>query len=357
MSVTAELARPETASPRALEVRLDTPADACDAYVRAHPDGRTYHRRGWTDLIGRAFGHDTRYLTARSGEQVVGVLPLVVFRSPLFGRFAVSLPFVNYGGVLADDAATAQVLLDAAIAQARSAGGSHLELRHTTRRFEALQPKQHKVAMLLPLADTVDAQWQALDRKLRNQVRKGEKSDLEVHVGGLELLPVFYAVFARNMRDLGTPVYGEGFFREVLSTFPDETRILAITHKGQPAAASLVHWYRGTIEVPWASAIREYNALSANVLLYWHMLKFSVERGLATFDFGRSTPGEGTFLFKKQWGAEPSALVWEYWMADGRTMPDMSPKNAKFSLAIDIWQRLPLAVANALGPHIVRNIP
>jgi serine/alanine adding enzyme len=256
-----------------------------------------------------------------------------------------------------DTAEAARALLQHAIDETRKAGGSHLELRHTTQAFTDLAPKRHKVAMELSLADTVDRQWEALDRKVRNQVRKGEKHGLQFSSGGPELLDQFYAVFAQNMRDLGTPVYSRRFFAEVLSAFPDETRLFVVLANGKPAAASFVHWYRDVIQVPWASALREFNPLCANVLLYWHMLRFAIERGFRTFDFGRSTPNEGTFHFKKQWGAVPRELVWEYWTPEGRPMPELNPKNPKFDLAIRVWQRLPLRVANTLGPLVVRNIP
>jgi serine/alanine adding enzyme len=340
-----------------VSVRDDGPAGSADAYVSAHPLGTSYHRQIWLDVIRAAFGHDTKYLIAEAAGQTVGVLPLVFFRSRLFGRFAVSMPFVNYGGVLADTPAAEQALLTRAIAETRQAGGTHLELRHFQQHFpEQLAPKLHKVSMRLALQDTVDGQWLALDRKLRNQVRKGEKSALTVTDGGLELLQDFYQVFARNMRDLGTPVYSVRFFREILSAFPNHSRVFVIRAEGRPVAASVVHWHDHQIEVPWASSLREFNPLCANVLLYWQMLRFAIERGFRTFDFGRSTHGEGTYLFKKQWGAQPDALVWEYWMADGR-LPELSPKNPKFDLAIRAWQRLPLPVATALGPFVVRNIP
>jgi FemAB-related protein (PEP-CTERM system-associated) len=164
-------------------------------------------------------------------------------------------------------------------------------------------------------------------------------------------------VFARNMRDLGTPVYGQNFFRAVLTTFADQSRVFVVRLNDQPIAASIVHWYKDRIEVPWASSLREFNPLCANVQLYWEMLRFAIERGFATFDFGRSTPGEGTFQFKKQWGAEARELVWEYWMADGKPLPQLNTKNPKFELAIRAWQRLPLSIATTLGPHVVRNIP
>lgn len=329
-----------------------------EAYVAAHPAATAYHRPAWLEVIHRAFGHETKYLVARTSHTgVVGVLPLVLFASRLFGRFAVSMPFVNYGGIVADGPVAAQALLDAAVAYTTDSGGTHLELRHTAQRFPGLQARRHKVAMRLRLESTPDDQWQALDRKVRNQVRKGEKSGLQVRVGGSELVRSFYAVFARNMRDLGTPVYGIRFFEEVLKAFSQTTRVFVVTLERQPVAASIVHWHRDTIEVPWASAIRDFNPLCANVLLYWEMVRFAAIGGFRTFDFGRSTPGEGTFHFKRQLGAEATELVWEYWSANGRALPDLSPHNAKYALAIRSWQRLPLPIATAVGPLIVRNIP
>jgi FemAB-related protein (PEP-CTERM system-associated) len=341
----------------AIAVRARTAADASDAYVRTHPAATAYHDPAWPGVITRAFGHRSRYLVAESEGRVVGVLPLVFFSSRVFGRFAVSLPFVNYGGVLADSRAAEAALLDAAVSATAAAGGSHLELRHLSRTFPALAARRHKVAMRRPLEDSTDRLWNGLDRKLRNQVRKAEKSALEGDAGGAERLDDFYAVFARNMRDLGTPVYGIRFFREVLAAFPDRTRVFVVRHEGRPVAASLVHWRGSTIEVPWASSLREFNPLCANVLLYWHMLRFAVERGFAVFDFGRSTPGEGTFQFKRQWGAEPGDMVWEYWTAAGRRAPALDPHNPKFALAIRMWQRLPVPIATAIGPLVVRSIP
>lgn len=337
----------------------DRPAhDACDEYVAGHRGASAYHFPAWLGVIRRAFGHDTKYLVAESAGAVIGVLPIVFFRSRIFGRFAVSVPFVNYGGILADSDAAARALLERAVRDTRSAGGTHLELRHRGQQmFPELAARRHKVAMELALERTSDLQWQALDRKLRNQVRKAEKSGLTTEDGGIELLEAFYAVFAHNMRDLGTPVYGINFFREVLSAFPDRARVMCIRHEGRPVAAAIVHWTGSRIEVPWASALREFNPFCANVLLYWKMLQFAIDRHITLFDFGRSTPDHGTFHFKKQWGAVPRELVWEYWTAHGHSLPTLTPANPKFDFAIRTWQRLPVAVATALGPHIVRHIP
>jgi FemAB-related protein (PEP-CTERM system-associated) len=340
-----------------VSIRTDVPVAESDAYVRRHPRATGYHLFAWTDLLGRVFGHPTKYLVAHARGSIAGVLPLVLFRSRLFGSFGVSLPFVNYGGVVADGYEVEQALLERAIDEVRSAGGSHLELRHTSQRFAQLTPKRHKVAMVLPLAETAEQEWNRLDRKVRNQVRKGERSDLATAIGGAELGGEFYQVFSQNMRDLGTPVYTPNLFTEVLRTFPQTSRAFVVRHQGRPVAGSVVVWHQGSAEVPWASALRAANPLSANVFLYWQMLKFCIEHGVKTFDFGRSTPNEGTFHFKKQWGAVPRELVWEYWTAAGKRLPDMSPKNPKFDLAVRVWQRLPVSLASTLGPHIVRHIP
>ncbi|MGQ0734878.1 MAG: FemAB family XrtA/PEP-CTERM system-associated protein [Acidobacteriota bacterium] len=340
-----------------MTVRDDAPPEACDAYLAAHPYASPYHGRAWMSVIGAAFGHETKYLVAETAQRVIGVLPLVFFRSRLYGRFTVSMPFLNYGGVLADGPAAEHALLERAIEETARAGGSHLELRHTQQHFPSLTPKRHKVAMVLRLRSSAEQQWNELDRKARNQVRKAEKDGLEPTCGGAELLSEFYSVFAHHMRDLGTPVYSARFFQEVVSAFPDRSRLFVIRAHGQPVAASVVHWHGNTIEVPWAAALRAFNPSCANVLLYWTMVRFAADRGFQTFDLGRSTPGEGTYVFKKGWGAEPRDMVWEYWTARGRSLPELSPKNPRFRLAIRAWQHLPVPLATRLGPLVVRNIP
>lgn len=342
----------------AAPVSIGAVADArWDAYVAAHPDRTPYHRAGWPRLIGRAFDHEAVLLAATDGPAIVGVLPLVVMRSRVFGRFVVSLPFLNEGGVLADSESIEGRLVESAIAVAREAGADYLELRHRRRHSPLLVERQHKVAMTLPLCDTPDAQWQALDRKVRNQVRKGEKSGLTLRDGGGSLIADFYGVFARNMRDLGTPVFGVSLFEAALETFPQQTRVFCAYHAGRAVAGSIVHWRDGSLEVIWASALREANSLSANVFLYWRMVQFAIEQGCTRFEFGRCTPDEGPFQFKRQWGAAPRPLVWEYWHGRPAADMDKTPRNPRYRAAVSLWQRLPLAVTTAVGPRIVRSIP
>jgi len=188
-------------------------------------------------------------------------------------------------------------------------------------------------------------------------VRKAEKNEMTSRAGGAELLDHLYAVFARNMRDLGTPVYSRRFFDAVLAAFPDSARVFVVDHQDITVAAGITLSFRNTVENPWASSLREYRPLAPNTLLYWRMVEQAIATGHTTFDFGRSTPNEGTYKFKAQWGAEPTPLHWEYLLSGGRSLPDLSPSNPKYRAAVAVWARLPLAVTNRLGPHIVRSIP
>jgi serine/alanine adding enzyme len=350
-----------------LNVSLASAGDgaAWDRYVARHPDAAGYQEWTWRGIFERTFGHECLYLVARAATNlerpgptadvpIVGVLPLVEIRSALFGRTLTSLPFVNFGGVLADSDEVAKALVDEAGRLVKTRGCRHVELRHIGRRFEQLPCRQHKVTMRLPLRAGM---WEHIDRKARNQVRKAEKSGLSVVRGGVELVDDFYAVFARNMRDLGTPVYARRLFEDVAKALPARARVIVVRLGDVPVAAGFTIRTRNLVEIPWASSVRDYNSLCPNHLLYWHAIETAVAEGAETFDFGRSTPGEGTFKFKEQWGAEPLPLNWEYSLASGNTLPDQSPKNPKFRLMIETWKRLPLWIANAAGPRIVRQIP
>ena len=328
-----------------------------DAYVAARPEATGYHAWRWRAVFERVFGHETRYLAARREGDIVGILPLVLFRPVLFGRFMVSLPFVNYGGIVADDEMAANALLAEAERIGRAGGFTHLELRHQRRQFDHLLVKEHKVSMLLPLPRTADAAWAAMDRKVRNQIRKAEKSGLTASIGGAERLDEFYRIFARNMRDLGTPVYARAFFEQILVAYADEARVVVVSKDGLAVAAGLALAVCEVIEVPWASSLGEFRALCPNHMLYWSIMQWAIDQRFEVLDFGRSTPNEGTFQFKRQWGAEPLPLHWEYRLFKGTALPDQSPKNPKFRTAIEMWKRCPLWLTNTLGPHIVRCIP
>jgi len=336
----------------------DNDGNAWDAYVSRHFNSTNYHQFGWKKVIERSFGHTTYYLAAKNSDRnICGVLPMVHMKSTLFGNFLVSIPFFNYGGMLYNSNEAAGALLDESWRLMKDVGADHAELRHLSIQGNGLHTKQHKVTMILNLEKDEETQWKALDAKVRNQVRKAQKSSLQAVVGHLELLDGFYDVFCRNMRDLGTPVYGKLFFRNVLEAFPESTRIIAVVLDGKTIAAGILTWFRDTLEVPWASSVRDFRELCPNNLLYWEAIRFAIGRNFSKFDFGRSTPGEGTYLFKKQWGAQGVQLYWQYLLNDGMVMPELNPANPKYRMAIKMWQHLPVPVTNILGPGIVRNIP
>jgi len=210
----------------------------------------------------------------------------------------------------------------------------------------------------LPLAGSEEAMWNGLDRKVRNQIRKAEKSGVAVASGGSELLDEFYPIFSRNMHDLGTPVYGRELFAEILRMLPVQARLHMARLGGQPIAGALTIAFRDSMEVPSASSLTEFRGVCANHLVYWTMIREAIALGCSTFDFGRCTPGEGNFRFKEQWGARPRPLPWEYAFVDGSTPvfnDDSEP--SRFRAGVSAWRMLPLPVASALGPHIVRLVP
>jgi FemAB-related protein (PEP-CTERM system-associated) len=328
-----------------------------DAFARATPGGTLYHQTAWRRIFMQEFGWNTHYLEVRGEAGIEGILPLVRLRSRLFGDFLVSLPYVNYGGVVARSKPADQVLCQAAIDLAGSLGVSHVELRELKPREPAWPARTDKVGMEAPLASTGEEHWRRLHSKLRSQVRRPQKEGATTRHGGAELLPEFYAVFARNMRDLGTPVYGRSFFATIARELQEYVEVVIAELGGQPVAASILIHFGGRTEIPWASSLRSVNRLGVNMLLYWACLQRAIERGSTVFDFGRSTRDSGTYQFKRQWGAEPVANYWHYWLRGGGPLPRLNPSNPKFALAIAAWQRLPLWLANGLGPHIVRNLP
>lgn len=355
-----------------LVVSRTVAAASWDAYVEAHADATGYHRSAWRGVFERALGHQTLYLAAMRGSEIAGVLPLVAVKSWLFGSALVSLPFLNYGGVLADDEQAASMLVEAARTAATEQHLKYVELRHTRRIFPSLPVRDHKVAMTLALPADDAAAWKALDNKVRNQVRKAQKSGLTAATGGAELLDEFYDVFSRNMRDLGTPVFPRALFEQVLTGVAD-TRAYVVRTGDKPIAAGITVAFRGTTENIWASSLREFRAQCPNMLLYWTMIEDAVKSGRGTFDFGRSTPGEGTYHFKKQWGAQEAPFAWEYAFpggastlaaghgsgaaggaSNGHVLPSGSA-SAKVELATRMWKHLPLPVANVLGPAIARS--
>lgn len=351
--------------------------NSCVTTVMVHPCGAYDKRaRDWEPFLAR-HGHSAMYcdprvvgaiaaglqqdsylIETRSGGQVVGVLPLIHMRSVLFGRYLVSLPYVSWAGVMADRPELARRLIDRAIELADELDASYLELRHmqTVDHPALITGATRKVQMRLPLSADADDNWKALKAEVRTQVRKAIKSGLEVEWGGHELIAGFYDVFARNMRDLGTPVFPQSMFRNILAREKGRAELGIVRIDGTPVASCLAIHGPSLTEIPSAASLRAYRNTAANSLMYWRAIERAIERGQRIFDFGRSTPEGATYTFKRKWGAEPSPVVWQYHVRRGDTQA-MRPENKKFQLAIRLWQQLPVSATRILGPMIVRGIP
>jgi serine/alanine adding enzyme len=351
-------------APPSLSIR----AHAGRAIADALPRLREYATRGervpltrdpgWLNVLANGFGHTPYALEAVEAGRTVGYLPLAFVRSLLFGKFLVSLPYLNSNGVQADTPTIATALVDEAVRLADNLRVRHLELRQESPvvhlAFNA--EMRSKVHMRLRLPDTTAALSKAIGPKVRNQIRKGEKSNLTVEWGGEGLVEAFHEVFSRNMRDLGTPVYGQKLLVAVLKEYSSQSEICVVRHKGQPIAAALLLHGVGVTEVPSASCLREFNSTCANMLMYWHLLERAIQRGQQVFDFGRSTVDGSTYKFKQQWGAKPEPAVWQYYARRG-SPSEMRPDNPKYQRLIRIWQRLPVSVTRWIGPKIARGIP
>jgi len=300
---------------------------------------------------------ECHYLAAFAGDgSIVGVLPLVRLKSLLFGDFLISVPFFNYGGSIADSPEIRRELFEKAAELGSALGVDHIETRELTP-FPDWPGRTDKVAMILELPDTEDELAKSLGSKRRSQIRRPQRENPSTRKGGAELLDDFYTVFSRNMRDLGTPVYSEKMFRDLVDRFAENCEIIVIDIGGVPAAAAFLIHADGTTEIPWASTVREFNPVSINMLLYWEALCSAIAAGSRRFDFGRSTVDTGTYRFKKQWGAKPIQFHWHYWLGSSDELPGLNPQSGKYDIAINAWRRLPLWVTRLIGPSIVKNLP
>lgn len=339
-----------------LVVREANDPASWDAFVHAHPAGTVEHLFAWSRIFADVFRHQPVYLIAHRGSEPVGVLPLVLVRSLLFGRAAVSLPFTSYGGILAADAEAADALVRRAREVAKDFGASVVDLRNLERHAPGAPCREHKVGARLALPGSADTLWAALDRKVRNQVRKAQKEQLTVQQGGPELLDDFYGVFAENMRDLGTPVFPRRLFVDALTAL-ERTSVFVVRKNNVSVAASITLGWRNQVLVPWASALKRYRHWSPNMLLYWSMLETAVSEGYETFDFGRSTRDGGTHQFKLQWGAQDFPLYWESVpIGDNPETGPAPASSCHLDMFIALWQRLPLGIANIVGPRVIRHI-
>ncbi len=334
-----------------------------DQYVKEHLNGTIYHTIAWKNIVERHFGKKTKYLLVEDNNKILAILPLVFFKSALFGEFIVSFPYVNYGGMLYSDEQAKQLLLDAAEKLLVSSSSDFIELRSMQENEFDLPVKSKKVTYYLSLPDLElpdyeEALMKQFKAKLRSQIRRPIKEGMYAKVLSKEGLDDFYNIFAIKMRELGTPVYAKDFFSTILNELPEHAKIIIIFSKDEiPVAAAFLIHYKGMMEIPWAATLRRYDKLSPNMLLYFEVLKYAMKQQCTIFDFGRCTKGSGTYRFKKQWGGEEKTLFWYYMLREGQGIPEVNPNNPRYKIAIKVWQKLPLTVTKLFGPALVKHIP
>lgn len=335
--------------------------NAWNTYVLNHPEGLGYQLFGWKEAVQYAYRFKGYYLLAELNGGIKGILPLIYHKLPLKKGVLISLPYCDTGGPLADTIEISHSLIEKAIELAKNINATRVIIRAASRISELpdnMTLNRQKVRMTLNLPENSDILLKSFKSKLRSQVRKPILEGLKAKIGGEELIDEFCPMFSENMRDLGSPVHSKKWLKSILSFIGKQARVgLVYLPDGSPAAGGIILCHPRTVSIPWASSLRRYNRWNPNMLLYWSFLKFAADNGHKIFDFGRSTPGEGTYRFKKQWGAEPSALHWAKFKTDinATIMDSLEPESDKIKktksreTAEKIYSRLPVSVAHCIG--------
>ena len=327
-----------------------------EAFVAEHA-GTPFHRPLWLNAIERGAGQRALGLTLERNGSLVGWLPLTEVHSPLFGRALVSSGFAVDGGVLVEQAADALVLCHAAQEMALRRCAASVELRGGAAPPEWRSTDQSHCGFISDLAADDEAQLLAIPRKSRAEVRKGLANDLSVTVGNSTSdRAAHYAVYAESVRNLGTPVFPRGLFDAVLDAFGDDADILTISHGGVPVSSVLSLYHNGAVMPYWGGGIHAARGLRSNERMYYELMLHARRRGCTRFDFGRSKTNSGPYSYKKNWGFEPQPLTYHTWSVPGVAARNIDPTDEGYSAKIALWKRLPLPVANAIGPFIARGL-
>ena len=325
-----------------------------DEFVSACPEATFFHRAGWKTVIERAFGHRATFLYAEADGRIEGVLPLAEVKSFLFGHSLISLPFCVYGGVAATTERARQALDDAAVALAEKLGVGHLEYRSIGARHAEWAHSDLYVTFRRAIDPDVEKNMNAIPRKQRAMVRKGIKAGLKSEIDGD--VERFFAAYAHSVHRLGTPVFSKRYFQILMEVFARDCEVQTITLERELVTSVMSFYFRDEVLPYYAGGMDKARDVAGNDFMYWELTRRASERGLKVFDFGRSKKGTGSFDFKKNWGFEPQDLHYEYRLVKAPSVPEVNPLNPKYQLAIKAWQRMPLALANLIGPHIARNL-
>ena len=336
----------------------DARVPAWDAFVSTMPAATFFHRAAWRRVIEQAFGHRSHYLLAERDGAITGILPLVHVRSRLFGDSLMSVPFCVYGGPLAADPESGAALEEEADRLMGRSGARVLEyrLREQGPPDEGAWRTRSDlyVTFRKAMAGDDEANLKAIPRKQRAMVRKGIETGL-VSTAGKAIDPLF-SIYAESVRNLGTPVFSRRYFAILAQVFADCMDVVTVHDGPTPIAAVMNFYFRDEVLPYYGGGTHAARARYGNDFMYWEVMRRAAARGARLFDFGRSKVGTGSFAFKKNWGFAPASMHYRYKLAPGTEIPDHNPLNPKYRMFIAAWKRLPLPVANILGPRIVRGV-
>jgi len=350
---------PAIGAVRAADLGDAREAGRIDDYVREHPASTPFQRPAWGRAVTTGCGHRAHCLVIEGPMGVLtGVLPLTELRSRLFGDALISAGFAVRGGPLADDDRSARALLDAAWSMAQAHGMPSVELRGPIPETPGWTVSNDRYANFSrPLAPNDDAELKAIPRRQRAEIRRSMGFDLEVEIGcDARMRADHYAIYAESVRNLGTPVFPRALLNAVLDEFGDDADLLVVRHQGVPIAGALSLYHGGAVMPYWGGGTRAARTWRANDRAYFELMRHARDRGCTVFDFGRSKPGTGPHAFKKNWGFEPEPLSYALRTADGAAGREINPLNPKYRARIAAWQKLPLWIANRVGPFISREL-
>lgn len=347
-----------------LAVRRIDLADAAERarlrdWIAAQAEATPFHLPEWSMAVARGCRQKSHYLVAEDARgALAGALPLTEMASPLFGRALVSAGFGVGGGILAARAAAVAPLGEAAWDLAARLRCPSLDLRGgPCPGADWHRDDASYCGFVRPLAADDAAELLAIPRKQRAELRKALGADLVVETGSEGAARrAHYAVYAESVRNLGTPVFPAALFGAVLEAFGPQADILIVRHQHRPVASVLSLYWRDTVYPYWGGGTEAARGLRANDRMYFALMAHARGRGCTRFDFGRSKVGTGAAAFKKNWGFPPAPLVYFSRHAEGAAPRSINPLDPKYRLQIAAWKRLPLWVANRLGPWIARGL-
>ena len=337
-----------------VRIAVDADADRWDAFVEKCADATFFHRFGWRRAVESGLGHRAWYLIAERSGVVEGLLPLAEIRSVLFGHRLVSVPGAVYAGVIATGDDARRILIGEACRLSHHLGVSALELRSRSVAEVSWPRSDLYVTFRKPISEDVDANMMAIPRKQRAMVRKGIEAGLTSRV--VARLDDFFPIYAESVRNLGTPVFPRRYFEVLMDEFQGACETTVIAYNGRDIAAVMSFYFRNEVLPYYGGSRAAARAVKGNDFMYWDLMCRAAVRGVTVFDYGRSKIGSGSYSFKKNWGFAAEPLAYEYYMVRGDRIPAVNPNNPKYRLFINAWKRLPLPLANWVGPLVSRSL-